>query len=511
MTSLVLKHEKNDNKKVVTRLIAKMMFGNLSVDVAPALGLLIVTCFTVWSFNAITAYFQPIHATYLIPPNLVVELETSDEETDEGEEEEETFQDTSPTSPLITDEDINIKPIKPIKPIIETFEHILEARKESELSFEHINLHHEPEPDSDSVSATLKTSKATFFVGGDYDPTEDEPLLYVDNSRFVLFPIKHHDLFVFYKEAEASIWTAEEIDLSKDEFDKLKEGEQHFLKHVLAFFAASDGIVNENLALNFSSEIGYAEARAFYAVQIFIETIHSETYSLLIDTYIKSSAERDYLFNAIDTIPAVARKAVWAQQYIDRTSAPFAVRLAAFACVEGIFFSGAFASIFYMRKEGKLSGLGLSNQFISRDEGLHCKFAAHLYQHHVVHKPDPSIITAMVKEAVDIEQQFWVDALDVALIGMNSELMSQYIEFVGDYLLVLLGLPKFYHTPNPFPFMDSFSLESKTNFFESRVDAYSKARVRDHCTAQKKADSAIGSSASSGATTDDDFNMNADF
>lgn len=299
-----------------------------------------------------------------------------------------------------------------------------------------------------------------------------------------MFPIVHRDIWALYKQAEACIWTAEEIDLGKDSFDTLTPGERHFVTHVLAFFAASDGIVNENLALNFASEVCYAEARAFYAVQIFIETVHSETYSLLINTYVNNPAERSHLFNAIDTVPAVARKAAWATRYMDRALAPFAVRLAAFAVVEGIFFSGAFASIFYLRKNGKLPGLGLANQFISRDEGLHCRFAALLYRDHIVNKPEATTITAMVRDAVEIEKDFWRDALDVALIGLNSSLMSAYIEFVADYTLGMLGLPKTYGTANPFPFMESFSLENKTNFFESRVSEYAKARVQTDPTAK---------------------------
>lgn len=305
-----------------------------------------------------------------------------------------------------------------------------------------------------------------------------EPLLERDNSRFVLFPIRHRDLYQLYKEAEACIWTAEEIDLAKDNFDGLSDGEQTFVKTVLAFFAGADGIVNENLALNFSHEVTAPEARAFYAVQIFIETVHAETYSLLIDTYVKSASERDHLLRALDTIPAVTAKGEWAQRYMDKAHASFAERLVAFAIVEAVFFSGAFASIFWLRKNAKLPGLGLANQFISRDEGLHAKFAATLYRDHIVNKLKVDHVHRMIHEATLIERDFWQTALPVSLIGLNPGLMNMYIEYVADVLLDMLGVPKlFKHGECPLVFMEGISLENRTNFFESRVSEYRKAHV----------------------------------
>lgn len=306
----------------------------------------------------------------------------------------------------------------------------------------------------------------------------EEPLLQRDNSRFVLFPIKHPDLYEAYKESEACIWTAEEIDLAKDDFEALSEGEKTFVKTVLAFFAAADGIVNENLALNFSQEVTYAEARAFYATQIFIEAIHGETYSLLIDTYIRDPKERDHLFNALDTIPAVAEKGEWAKKFLDPAFASFPKRLLAFAVVEAIFFSGAFASIFWLRKNAKLPGLGLANQFISRDEGMHAKFAALLYRDHVVNKLPVEEVHEMISEAVEIESEFWKVALPVSLIGLNPAVMGIYIEYVADVLLDMIGVPKLYrHSACPFAFMENISLENRTNFFESRVSEYRKSHV----------------------------------
>ena len=305
----------------------------------------------------------------------------------------------------------------------------------------------------------------------------EEPILKENKSRFVLFPIQHDDIWEYYKKAEASFWTAEEIDLSQDlkDWQNLNDGERHFISHVLAFFAASDGIVNENLAENFVAEVQYTEAKFFYGFQIAIENIHSETYSLLIDTYIKDNKEKDRLFNAIDTMPFVKKKADWALQWIDEGS--FAERLIAFAAVEGIFFSGSFCSIFWMKKRGLMPGLSFSNELISRDEGLHCDFACLLYNNHLVNKLDPEKITAIIKDAVEIEKEFVTEALPVKLIGMNSELMCQYIEFVADRLLLELNCDSIYNVTNPFDFMELISLQGKTNFFEKRVGEYKKAGV----------------------------------
>jgi ribonucleoside-diphosphate reductase beta chain len=305
-----------------------------------------------------------------------------------------------------------------------------------------------------------------------------EPILEENKARFVLFPIQHDDIWAFYKKAEASFWTAEEIDLSADLVDwenKLNDDEKHFVKHILAFFAASDGIVNENLAENFLSEVQYTEAKFFYGFQVAIENIHSETYSLLIDTYIKDTKEKNYLFNAIDTLDCVRKKADWALRWIDEGS--FQERLVAFAAVEGIFFSGSFCSIFWLKKRGLMPGLSFSNELISRDEGLHCDFACLLYNNHVVNKLPKENIKKIILDAVEIEKEFILDALPVKLIGMNSDLMSQYIEFVADRLLSELQCEKHFNVTNPFDFMDMISIQGKTNFFEKRVAEYQKAGV----------------------------------
>jgi len=305
-----------------------------------------------------------------------------------------------------------------------------------------------------------------------------EPILAENKDRFVLFPIQHDDIWSFYKKAEASFWTEEEIDLSPDLIDwenKLNDNERHFVKHILAFFAASDGIVNENLAENFLAEVQYTEAKFFYGFQVAIENIHSETYSLLIDTYIKDTAEKNHLFNAIDTLDCVRRKADWALRWIDKGS--FAERLVAFAAVEGIFFSGSFCSIFWLKKRGLMPGLSFSNELISRDEGLHCDFACLLYNNHLVNKLPQQQVVDIILDAVEIEKEFILDALPVKLIGMNSDLMSQYIEFVADRLLVELNCPKQFNVNNPFDFMDMISIQGKTNFFEKRVAEYQKAGV----------------------------------
>ena len=304
-----------------------------------------------------------------------------------------------------------------------------------------------------------------------------EPILQENKNRFVLFPIEHHDIWEFYKRAEASFWTAEEIDLVQDlqDWEKLNQGERHFISHVLAFFAASDGIVNENLVQNFANEVQYTEAKFVYGFQIAIENIHSETYSLLIDTYIKDPAERHRLFNAIETIEWVKCKAEWALRWIKQGS--FVERLIAFAAVEGIFFSGSFCSIFWLKKRGLMPGLTFSNELISRDEGVHCDFACLLYNKHIKYKLPEERVHQIISHAVEIESQFVTEALPVKLIGMNAELMTQYIQFVADRLLLELGCSKIYHVTNPFDFMEMISLQGKTNFFEKRVSEYQKAGV----------------------------------
>lgn len=307
---------------------------------------------------------------------------------------------------------------------------------------------------------------------------QSEPLLEENKDRFVLFPVKYHDIWEMYKKSEASFWTAEEIDLSPDLVDwntKLNEDEKHFIKHVLAFFAASDGIVNENLAVNFMREVQFPEARCFYGYQIMIENIHSETYSLLIDTYIKDPVEKDHLFHAMETVPAVSRKGEWALRWIGNGT--FAERLIAFAAVEGIFFSGSFCSIFWLKKRGLMPGLSFSNELISRDEGLHCDFACLLYTKYLKHQLPESQVRDVITNAVEIEKEFVTEALPVKLIGMNADLMCQYIEFVADRLLLALGCSKVYNATNPFDFMELISLQGKTNFFEKRVGEYQKSGV----------------------------------
>ena len=308
--------------------------------------------------------------------------------------------------------------------------------------------------------------------------TNSEPILQENKDRFVLFPIQHNDIWDMYKKAEASFWTAEEIDLSPDLQDwekKLNDDEKHFIKHVLAFFAASDGIVNENLAVNFMREVQWPEARCFYGFQIMIENIHSETYSLLIDSYIKEQKEKSYLFHAVDTVPCVGKKAEWALKFISNGS--FAERLIAFAAVEGIFFSGSFCSIFWLKKRGLMPGLSFANELISRDEGLHCDFACLLYSKLKNQLPKEKV-TEIITSAVIIEHEFVRDAIPVKLIGMNADMMCQYIEFVADRLLVALGCEKKYNATNHFDFMEMISLQGKTNFFEKRVAEYQKAGVR---------------------------------
>tara|TARA_Y100000589_G_scaffold325106_1_gene362409 strand:- start:32074 stop:33123 length:1050 start_codon:yes stop_codon:yes gene_type:complete len=331
----------------------------------------------------------------------------------------------------------------------------------------------------EEVTKTDKTPSIEEVLPSNTTLNAEEPILKENPNRFVLFPIQHDDIWKFYKDQEASFWTAEEIDLSQDLVDwenKLNDDERHFIKHVLAFFAASDGIVNENLAENFLSEVQYTEAKFFYGFQVMMENIHSETYSLLIDTYIKDPKEKDYLFNAIENIPAVKKKAEWALRWIENGS--FAERLIAFAAVEGIFFSGSFCSIFWLKKRGLMPGLTFSNELISRDEGMHCDFACLLYNNHLINKLPKETVKQIITDAVEIEREFVTEALPVRLIGMNADLMAQYIEFVADRLLVELGNDKVYNVTNPFDFMDMISLQGKTNFFEKRVAEYQKAGVK---------------------------------
>lgn len=305
-----------------------------------------------------------------------------------------------------------------------------------------------------------------------------EPILQENKNRFVLFPIDHHDIWEMYKKQQACIWTAEEIDLAQDLNDwrnKLTDDERYFVKNILAFFAASDGIVNENLAENFVSEVQYTEAKFFYGFQIMMENIHSETYSLLIDTYINDTEEKNRLFKAIETIPAVKKKAEWALKWVE--SPNFQERLVAFAAVEGIFFSGSFCSIFWLKKRGLMPGLSFSNELISRDEGMHCDFAVMLHNNHLVNKVSETRIKEIIISALEIEKEFITESLPVRLIGMNSDLMKQYLEFVADRLLVDLGCSKIYNSENPFDFMMNISLQGKTNFFEKRVGEYQKAGV----------------------------------
>lgn len=304
-----------------------------------------------------------------------------------------------------------------------------------------------------------------------------EPILADNPDRFVLFPIKYAKIWEWYKKSVASFWTVEEVDLTQDmtDWEKLSADERHFIKHVLAFFAASDGIVNENLVLNFMREVQIPEARCFYGFQVAIENIHAEMYSLLIDTYIKDPKEKDFLFHALQNLPCVEKKGNWALRWIENAPS-FAHRLIAFAAVEGIFFSGSFCSIFWLKKRGMMPGLTFSNELISRDEGMHCDFACLLYSM-LQQKLDPKEVEAIITEAVAFEKEFVTDALPVSLIGMNAELMTQYIEFVADRLLLSLGNPKVYKTANPFSWMDMISIQGKTNFFEKRVGDYAKAGV----------------------------------
>jgi len=306
-----------------------------------------------------------------------------------------------------------------------------------------------------------------------------EPLLDKSSDRFVLFPIKYDDIWEMYKKSVASFWTTEEIDLCQDldDWKTLTDDEKHYISHILAFFSASDGIVNENLALRFYDDVQIPEARCFYGFQIAIENIHAETYGLLIDTYIKDETQKDYLFKAIDNIPCIKKKADWALKWIEKTDS-FAERLVAFAAIEGIFFSGSFCSIFWLKKRGLMPGLTFSNELISRDEGLHTDFACLLFKH-LKEKPSQEVVQKIIEEAVEFEQEFITEALPVSLIGMNSKLMKQYIEFVADRLMRELGFQNIYNSENPFDWMEMISMEGKTNFFEKRVSEYQKAGVMD--------------------------------
>ena len=321
-----------------------------------------------------------------------------------------------------------------------------------------------------------------------------EEILNENNHRYVLFPLKYNKIFGLYKKALASFWTVEEVDLSKDANDwkKLNENEQHFIKNILAFFAGSDGIVLENLGVRFMQDVKIPEATCFYGFQIAMENIHSEMYSLLIDTYIKDTQEKNFLFNAIDNIPCVAKKAKWAIKWINDDTSDFTKRLIAFAAIEGIFFSGSFCAIFWLKKRGLMPGLTSSNELISRDEGMHTDFAVAIYGL-IEKKLDFETIKEIITEAVQIEKEFINDSIPCRLIGMNSDLMSQYIEFVADRLVMQLGYEKIYNSKNPFDFMEMISLEGKTNFFEKRVMDYSKANVGNNSSSYKE------------------FNLDADF
>ena len=304
--------------------------------------------------------------------------------------------------------------------------------------------------------------------------TSEELLLSEEENRYVIFPIKYDEIWKMYKKAEANFWTTEELDLSKDNRDftsKMNDDERYFVENVLAFFAASDGIVNENLVDRFCNDVKVLEAKFFYGFQIAVENIHSETYSLLIDTYVKDIEKKNKLFNAIDTIPSVKKKADWALKWINDKESTFGTRVIAFAAVEGIFFSGSFCSIFWLKKRGLMPGLCHSNELISRDEGLHTEFAVLMYSM-LKNKPSKEIILTIIKDAVELEKEFITESLPCDLIGMNKNLMKQYIEYVSDRLLLMLGLEKEYNSSNPFEWMEMISVQGKTNFFEKRVGEY---------------------------------------
>jgi ribonucleoside-diphosphate reductase beta chain len=306
-----------------------------------------------------------------------------------------------------------------------------------------------------------------------------EKILVENPNRFVIFPIEHNDIWEYYKQHQAAFWTAEEVDLTNDirDWEKLTEKEQYFIKNILSFFAASDGIVNENLAENFYREVQYPEAKFFYGFQLAMENIHSLMYSLLIDTYINNPKEKDECFNAIDRLPAVQKKAKWALEWIEKAS--FAERLVAFAAVEGIFFSGSFCSIFWMKSRGIMQGLCNANSLIFKDENLHCDFAIHLLNNHLEEKPSEQRIREILLSALEIEKEFITESLPVSLIGMNSNLMKQYLEFVVDGLLVKMGCSKEFNVEQPFKFMEQIAIETKGNFFESRTMEYQKAKLNE--------------------------------
>ena len=310
----------------------------------------------------------------------------------------------------------------------------------------------------------------------------DEIILKHNPNRFVLFPIKYNDIYELYKKAESSFWTASEIDLTKDINDwnnKLNDNERHFIKNIIGFFAGSDGIIMENLATRFMNEVQIPEARAFYAYQIFNESIHSETYSLLIDTYIKDDIEKDLIFNSIQNIPSVEKKATWAYKWIKNVDVNFATRLIAFSIVEGIFFSGSFCAIYWLKKRGLMPGLTFSNELISKDESMHCEFAILLYSK-IMHKVSEEVVNEIFMEAVSIEKEFIIDSIPCNMIGMNEDLMKTYIEFVSDRLLVQLGYSKIWNSKNPFDFMELISLRPKSNFFEIRVGEYAKSSISNN-------------------------------
>ena len=309
---------------------------------------------------------------------------------------------------------------------------------------------------------------------------DNDPLLSEDTKRYVIFPIKRDDVWAMYKKSEANFWTTEELDLSKDlkDFNELNDKEKYFIENILAFFAASDGIVNENLVERFCKDVQLLEAKFFYGFQIAMENIHSETYSLLIDTYVKDVSKKHNLFNAIETIPSVRKKADWALKWINDEKSTFGTRVIAFAAVEGIFFSGSLCSIFWLKKRGLMPGLCFANELISRDEGLHTEFAVLMYSM-LLDKPSKEVILEIIKEAVVLEKEFITESLPCNLIGMNMDLMKQYIEYVSDRLLLMLGLEKEYNTANPFPWMELISVQGKTNFFEKRVGEYSNKAGTD--------------------------------
>ena len=366
---------------------------------------------------------------------------------------------TTPFSPTST---VSFSKMENEQPTILATE--LKAKKSPVIRSRKGSMHAEPPP------LCLAPAEPTT------EPLKPEPLLLGSEDRLVLFPIKHHDLWLRCKQQQSVIWLAEEIDVSKDmkDWEKLSPNERHFIKNILGFFAGSDGIVMENLATRFSREVMWPEARYFYANQNYMEAIHSETYSLLIDTYVTDKQEKHDLLHAIDTIPCVKKKADWALQWISSPDADFATRLIAFAAVEGIFFSGAFCAIFWMKQRGLMPGLTLSNEFIARDEGMHTDFACLLYSK-IVNRLDKKKVHKIIRDAVKIEKQFITKSLPCELIGMNADLMSKYIEFVADRLLVQLGYPKVWREANPFDFMERISLENKDNFFEKRVSTYAKA------------------------------------